>query len=104
MVSDSNTRQVLIFGAVQITLSIATLEHVGMPILGLTLRGETNKEFNLISIMCGCAFAFFLFIGEYCRRLPLINKADINSILNKIEKMLKVTILFQIPVSKTVSV
>lgn len=64
VVSDSNTRQVLIFGAVQVTLSIATLEYVGMPILGLTLRGETKKEFNLISMMCGCAFTFFLFISK----------------------------------------
>ncbi|KAG5886055.1 hypothetical protein JTB14_009504 [Gonioctena quinquepunctata] len=64
MMSDSVTSQVMIFGAIQVTLSIATLQYVGMPLLGLTLRGETNKEFNLISIMSGSAFIFFLIIDS----------------------------------------
>ncbi|KAJ8934132.1 hypothetical protein NQ314_013591 [Rhamnusium bicolor] len=59
LLSDSKTEQVLLFGAVQVTLSIASLQYVGLPLLGLTLRGETNKEFGLISIMTGSAFLFF---------------------------------------------
>ncbi|KAJ8941704.1 hypothetical protein NQ318_023300 [Aromia moschata] len=64
MASDSNTEKVLLMGAVQITLSIASLQYVGLPMLGLTLRGETNKEFALISVMSGTAFSFFLFINS----------------------------------------
>nr|XP_023016104.1 uncharacterized protein LOC111505511 [Leptinotarsa decemlineata] len=64
MISDSDKSNILIFGAIQVTISIATLQYIGMPLLGLTLRGETNKEFNLISIMSGFAFLFFLIIDS----------------------------------------
>ncbi|XP_018561764.1 uncharacterized protein LOC108903905 [Anoplophora glabripennis] len=64
MVSDSDSERVLLFGAVQVTLSIASLQYVGLPLLGLTLRGETNKEFALISMMSGAAFLFFIIINS----------------------------------------
>ncbi|KAJ8925881.1 hypothetical protein NQ315_009733 [Exocentrus adspersus] len=64
MVSDSSSERVLLFGAVQVTLSIATLQYVGLPLLGLTLRGETNKEFSLISMMSGAAFLFFIIVDS----------------------------------------
>ncbi|XP_050498383.1 uncharacterized protein LOC126879418 [Diabrotica virgifera virgifera] len=60
MLADSNSKQVLIFGAIGVILSIATLQYVGMPILGLTLRGETSKEFSIISTLSGCALLLFL--------------------------------------------
>ncbi|CAG9813112.1 unnamed protein product [Phaedon cochleariae] len=64
MISDSNnTKQVFIYGAVQVTLSIATLQFVGMPLLGLTMRGESNMEFCLINMMTGISFIFFLIIN-----------------------------------------
>ncbi|CAH1114543.1 unnamed protein product [Psylliodes chrysocephalus] len=72
MVADSKSKQVLIFGAILVILSISTLQYVGMPLLGLTIRGETNKEFCLTSVMSGCAFLFFLIINasfKNCFRL-----------------------------------
>ncbi|XP_057669523.1 uncharacterized protein LOC130901885 isoform X1 [Diorhabda carinulata] len=67
MIADSKSKAVLIFGAVQVLLSISTLQYVGMPILGLTIRGETNKEFCLISVMSGVSFIFFLVFDTYFR-------------------------------------
>ncbi|VEN58038.1 unnamed protein product [Callosobruchus maculatus] len=69
MVSDSSNKQVLTFGAVQVILSIATLQYVGMPLLGLTIRGETNQEYSLICTLTGCAFLLFLFINPTFRVL-----------------------------------
>ncbi|CAG9859459.1 unnamed protein product [Phyllotreta striolata] len=63
MIADSRTKQVLICGAIQVVLSISSLQYIGTPLLGLTVRGETNKEFCLISVMSGCAFVFFVIIN-----------------------------------------
>lgn len=64
MISDYFTEGVLLFGAVQIVLSIAALQHVGTPLLGLTVKGEATKEYTLICVMTGLTFLFFLVISE----------------------------------------
>lgn len=65
VISDYFTEGSILFGAVMIALSIAVLQHVGAPLLGLTIKGEPTKEYNLISILTGLTFLFFLPISMY---------------------------------------
>ncbi|CAG9764074.1 unnamed protein product [Ceutorhynchus assimilis] len=63
MISDYFSEGVLLFGAVQIVLSIAALQHVGTPLLGLTVKGEATKEYSLICILTGFSFLFFVILN-----------------------------------------
>lgn len=65
VISDYFTEGLILFGAVMIALSIAVLQHVGAPLLGLTIKGEPTKEYNLISILTGLTFLFFVPISMY---------------------------------------
>ncbi|XP_044746089.1 uncharacterized protein LOC123307734 [Coccinella septempunctata] len=56
----SNNEYLVIFGAAEIVLSIASLQHIGGPLLGLTIRGESNSEYFLLSILSGLSFFVFL--------------------------------------------
>ncbi|KAL1488053.1 hypothetical protein ABEB36_015422 [Hypothenemus hampei] len=77
MISDYFTEGVLLFGAILIALSIAALQHVGTPLLGLTIKGEATKEFVLISILTGLTFLFFLLLNasfkQVFRLMALLN-------------------------------
>lgn len=77
MISDWFTESVLLFGGVQIVSSIAALQHVGTPLLGLTVKGEATKEYTLISVMTGLSFLLFLVINasfkEIFRLMALLN-------------------------------
>lgn len=77
MLSDYFTEGVLLFGAVQIVLSIAALQHVGSPLLGLTVKGEATKEYALISILAGLSFLLFTILNasfkEVFRLMALLN-------------------------------
>ncbi|KAH1000695.1 hypothetical protein HUJ04_012990 [Dendroctonus ponderosae] len=64
MVSDYVSEGLLIFGAVQIVLSIAALEHVATPLLCMTVKGEATKEFTLICLLTGITLLFFVLVGE----------------------------------------
>ncbi|CAH0551298.1 unnamed protein product [Brassicogethes aeneus] len=59
-ISDLPYESFLKFGALQVVFSIAALDFVGKPLLGLTYRGEQTKEFMLISLLSGKSFLFFL--------------------------------------------
>ncbi|XP_050296878.1 uncharacterized protein LOC126736529 isoform X2 [Anthonomus grandis grandis] len=59
MISDYFTEGLLIFGAVQIVLSIAALQHIATPLLGLTVKGEATTEYTLICILTGLSFGLF---------------------------------------------
>lgn len=75
MISDYFTEGLILFGAVMIALSIAVLQHIGAPLLGLTIKGEPTKEYNLISIITGLTFLFFIPISMYFL-LRFQNKID----------------------------
>ncbi|XP_066143667.1 uncharacterized protein [Euwallacea fornicatus] len=62
MISDYFNEELLLFGAVQIVMSISALQHVGTPLLGLTVRGEPTKEYTLISMITGVTLLFFVVI------------------------------------------
>lgn len=71
VVSDYVSEGLLIFGAVQIVLSIAALEHVATPLLCMTVKGEATKEFTLICFLTGISLLFFVVVGK----LPLCFKS-----------------------------
>ncbi|KAF7273677.1 hypothetical protein GWI33_013624 [Rhynchophorus ferrugineus] len=60
MIADYATDFLLLFGAVQVVVSLAALQHVGEPLLGLTVKGESTKEYTLISKLSGLSFLIFV--------------------------------------------
>lgn len=63
MIADYVSEGVLLFGAVQIVLSLAALQHVGSSLLGLTVKGESTKEYALICVLSGLSFLLFTAIN-----------------------------------------
>ncbi|ENN72031.1 hypothetical protein YQE_11320, partial [Dendroctonus ponderosae] len=59
----------LIFGAVQIVLSIAALEHVATPLLCMTVKGEATKEFTLICLLTGITLLFFVLVDSSLKQI-----------------------------------
>ncbi|KAL3288102.1 hypothetical protein HHI36_002552 [Cryptolaemus montrouzieri] len=57
-----HSEYVVLFGALEIVLSIASLQHTGGPLLALTIRGESNSEYFLLSMLTGLSFLIFLII------------------------------------------
>ncbi|XP_019768912.2 uncharacterized protein LOC109543569 isoform X2 [Dendroctonus ponderosae] len=69
MVSDYVSEGLLIFGAVQIVLSIAALEHVATPLLCMTVKGEATKEFTLICLLTGITLLFFVLVDSSLKQI-----------------------------------
>lgn len=65
----SSNEYLVLFGGLEIVLSLASLQHIGGPLLGLTIRGESNSEYFVLSILTGISFILFLVIGECYERL-----------------------------------
>ncbi|XP_045461000.1 uncharacterized protein LOC123671293 [Harmonia axyridis] len=68
----SNIEYIMIFGALEVVLSIASLQHIGGPLLGLTIRGESNSEYFVLSLLAGLSFCLFLFLDMTYKRCFLL--------------------------------
>ncbi|KAK9886690.1 hypothetical protein WA026_017609 [Henosepilachna vigintioctopunctata] len=60
-----HSEYIVMFGAMETVLSIASLQHIGGPLLGLTIRGESNTEYVALSILTGLSFCIFLLDISY---------------------------------------
>lgn len=63
LLSDSQGETTLIFGAVDITLSITALQILGTPLMKISLRGETSRAHMILSALTGISFILFLIIN-----------------------------------------
>lgn len=62
----------LIFGGLNVILSIACLQHIGNNLMGLTIRGESSQEYVVLSVLTGLLLLIFIFIDTTYKNIFLL--------------------------------
>lgn len=65
VLANTQKETALIFAGIDVTLSLSALQILGMPLMKINARGETNNDHSALSVFTGIFLILLFAISKY---------------------------------------